>query len=452
MERGHLYLEIYDSNFVMHGVVSDFLSLTWVTSCYGDGTFDLTCEYTDSIVDMMIPGRFVMRSDIESVYYITSVEQSRDITGNRQVRVTGYDAVYILSQRVVKTEISSATGVSTTLSDVVSGLLAVTVQPQPLLPDAARRQLRTWLSFDLTGVPNVTNLQYKYYGENLYDALRELMSAYGFGVSATRVYTSGQAPIKITFSAHRDLTNVIVFSESLNNIRAWSYKRTTESCWNAVYVHGDQVLQSDEAADATGLNRYEEWIESSTSKTFDDGTTMDPAMYTLTLKHEAMEARAENRWNRSALTAELDDSIYHYLDDYQTGDFIWLETPPVSTSILVEGVTEIFDSTGYSIGGAVAAFVTSIFSLIQSRKGKQDEIISRLEKIKQEQDKAEKDSLRTQLLVLLADYRDEKAEILTCAERYFSPPINGDWYMSTLFLRYIEQNEIGKPEWFNPDN
>lgn len=106
---------------------------------------------------------------------------------------------------------------------------------------------------------------------------------------------------------------------------------------------------------------------------------------------------------------------------------------------------------GLVSGGALAALITSVTAILQTRKSKQDEILMRLDKIKEEQDKSEKDALRTQLLVLLADYRDEKSEILTAAERYFSPPLCGDWFMTPLFLKWIQEKEIGKPEWFDPD-
>ena len=67
----------------------------------------------------------------------------------------------------------------------------------------------------------------------------------------------------------------------------------------------------------------------------------------------------------------------------------------------------------------------------------------------------EKDGLRTQLLLLLLLMPDEKKEILTIAEHYFVKPphgLGGNWYMTSLFDKWIEKNCNGiKPEWFKTE-
>lgn len=62
----------------------------------------------------------------------------------------------------------------------------------------------------------------------------------------------------------------------------------------------------------------------------------------------------------------------------------------------------------------------------------------------------EKDVLRTQLLFLITMRPAEKQEIMTVAEHYFGQ-LHGDWYMTSIFNSYIEENEIAKPEWFNSE-
>lgn len=67
----------------------------------------------------------------------------------------------------------------------------------------------------------------------------------------------------------------------------------------------------------------------------------------------------------------------------------------------------------------------------------------------------EKDGLRTQLLLLLLLMPDEKKEILTIAEHYFRKPpygLGGNWYMTSLFDKWIVQRNDGvKPEWFKTE-
>ena len=64
----------------------------------------------------------------------------------------------------------------------------------------------------------------------------------------------------------------------------------------------------------------------------------------------------------------------------------------------------------------------------------------------------EKDTLRTQLLLLILMRSEEQQEILTVAEHYFSPKpkgLDGDWYMTSVFNRWLSDMDIAEPEWFN---
>ena len=75
--------------------------------------------------------------------------------------------------------------------------------------------------------------------------------------------------------------------------------------------------------------------------------------------------------------------------------------------------------------------------------------------IKSKLDHLEKDGLRTQLLLLLLMMPDEKKEILTLAEHYFRKPpcgLGGNWYMTSLFDKWIVERNSGiKPEWFKTE-
>lgn len=62
----------------------------------------------------------------------------------------------------------------------------------------------------------------------------------------------------------------------------------------------------------------------------------------------------------------------------------------------------------------------------------------------------EKDGLRTQLLLLLLLMPEEKKEILTISEHYFKV-LNGDWYMTSLFDKWLTKNDVARPEWFKAE-
>lgn len=68
--------------------------------------------------------------------------------------------------------------------------------------------------------------------------------------------------------------------------------------------------------------------------------------------------------------------------------------------------------------------------------------------------KLEKDGLRTQLLIMILLRPEEKKEILTLGERYFSKPpkgLDGNWYMTDMFKKWLLQEGHGNPDWFDKE-
>ena len=61
--------------------------------------------------------------------------------------------------------------------------------------------------------------------------------------------------------------------------------------------------------------------------------------------------------------------------------------------------------------------------------------------------KLEKDTVRLQLLFLMYIIPDEKQEIMTCAQYYFET-LNADWYLSSLFERWLQARNMPRPSWF----
>lgn len=97
--------------------------------------------------------------------------------------------------------------------------------------------------------------------------------------------------------------------------------------------------------------------------------------------------------------------------------------------------------------GALSALIAGVFNLVLNRKGRLAKIEASLDAINKQLNRSERDSCRTQLLLLLSDYPEERNEIMTLAGHYFGD-LKGNWYMTTIFNDFIEKNGIAKPEWF----
>ena len=110
------------------------------------------------------------------------------------------------------------------------------------------------------------------------------------------------------------------------------------------------------------------------------------------------------------------------------------------------------------ITGGIFAFIEFMVKRHDDKKDKKDgvqamlgTIKSELALLKEDMDRrfrrSEKDEIRTQLLVMIKLCPDEQQEILTAAEHYFKD-LKGNWYMTSIFNKWLEENEIAKPEWF----
>lgn len=65
--------------------------------------------------------------------------------------------------------------------------------------------------------------------------------------------------------------------------------------------------------------------------------------------------------------------------------------------------------------------------------------------------KSERDNCRIQMLIMMTHYPHETSQIMKLAQHYFGD-LHGDWYMTGVFNKWLVDNNIGKPEWFNPES
>ena len=102
--------------------------------------------------------------------------------------------------------------------------------------------------------------------------------------------------------------------------------------------------------------------------------------------------------------------------------------------------------------GILSTIVSAIITAIANRKNKLKEIEGELKAINKKLDLQEKDALRTQLLLMISDYPQEKTEILKLAEYYFKN-LHGNWTATAIFNSWILKYCDGvQPEWFNGGN
>ena len=102
----------------------------------------------------------------------------------------------------------------------------------------------------------------------------------------------------------------------------------------------------------------------------------------------------------------------------------------------------------------LAAFAsTGFFGLIQffvkrhdEKKGKVKQLTDSIESLKKKIDRQERDTCRTQLLLLMSDFPENIDEILRVGQNYFKD-LDGDWYLTSLFASFCKKHNVVLPTW-----
>ncbi len=102
---------------------------------------------------------------------------------------------------------------------------------------------------------------------------------------------------------------------------------------------------------------------------------------------------------------------------------------------------------GVIASGGIWTFIQYLISRKDNKNDTLEAIKKKVDKIDADNVKNEKDSLRTQLLLMIIAFPDEKAEILELAKHYFAD-LKGNWFATPIFNRWCEKHNI-EPEWFN---
>lgn len=90
-------------------------------------------------------------------------------------------------------------------------------------------------------------------------------------------------------------------------------------------------------------------------------------------------------------------------------------------------------------GAGVLGFVQFLIQRKDTTNKKLDQIIDN-------QNNLELTLCRLQLLNLI-QHEGSQHELMMVAEKYFKD-LNGDWYMTPIFCRWLEAHDIDKPAWF----
>jgi hypothetical protein len=289
-------LYIYNSAIALQGIVDVYTSLQWQRYFYQSGEFELVAPLTDDNLTLLKRSNILWPQGYPEAGVIRyrNLKLNKD-TGKEEIDCKGYFLTGYLKRRIVWDDLDlSGTAESVMRSLVTKNAISPTITDRaiPLL------SLGTSRGFTDTGTYQTPDDS----RDNLEDALETLSMAADLG---HRILFDPDSKA-LTFDVWRGTDRAVsqsanapaVFCKEFGNVLEQEYTDSDDDYKNAALVGGTFTQQktttttdddgntttetSDEESavltstgTATGLDRYEEYLASSSSSKVDSGTTDD---------------------------------------------------------------------------------------------------------------------------------------------------------------------------------
>lgn len=318
---------VLDSNLSVLGIIDTYSSVIWTTRYFNFGDFELCVSPTSENLTLLAQGNYLVRDkDITSTAYknvmiiinrqITTDEESGDT-----LIVAGYCLKSILSRRVVSNQ--------TNLSGTVLSCIRTLINNNIISPTDSNRQISNFiLGTDTATLATTMTMQIT--GDNLNDAISEICTTYGLGYDVYINPTISKFVFYIYEGEDRSYNQnsnpYVIFSTEFDNLMSSDYKNILSNYANAAYVAGegegtDRTIV--EVGTATGLSRYETWVDARNSSS--NNGEISQSDYEDMLSAEGEETLAEMTAETS-FEGDIDNSVnFIYGTDYFLGDIVQVE-------------------------------------------------------------------------------------------------------------------------------
>lgn len=329
-------------------LVDNLISLSWTSSFQEPGYSQFVCSVTPAELQYFKIQNLVIRGDLDQVHYITRVEISRDINGLLYVTCDCMDILNMMNQRIILNQIQH--------TGVLNAYLNKIIKQNVTEPTDANRKIplfSTTLSVS-SGITSTISVQTRW--DQVLDKLVDIMKQYNIGIRAG-LLSNNTAIAKIFVYRVKDQTigntasnPVAIFSDDLGNLNSWSYSQDISNYKNIAVVAGEgegTARLYSTAGAAFNEARYEMYVDARDLSYADTPSPQDEN-YRILLESRGFEDLAEYKVMYDAVT-EANAQVYQARVDYDIGSLVSVRTEAFSAKALVTQITEIYDSTGYSI-------------------------------------------------------------------------------------------------------
>lgn len=341
---------VLNQSFEIIAIIDEYESIIWTTRYFTYGDFELYLSAENDLMDLLQIGNYLVRDkDVNGAIYqnvmiIRNVEITTDAEDGDHLIVTGYDLKSILNRRIIPEQ--------TNLYGNVDALLQNLVYTEIINPSIAARQISNFTA-GVNKIQTVYTMRQQITGKNLGEIMAKICTAYGYGYD---VYIDNGNFVFYVYegadrSYNQNVNPYVVFSDNYGNLLSSDYVINNDNFANVAVVAGEgEGLDRKKVTvgDASGLERYEVWIDSRNTSS-DDGTISEDEYLEL-LAQEGVESLSEME-TTTTFSGEIDDSTNYTINvDYFLGDIVQIENDyGIQATTRIIEIIESEDDTGSSV-------------------------------------------------------------------------------------------------------
>lgn len=328
---------IYNTEYERLAELDDYISFIWTTRYYDTGDFELLIPITETALQNIRAGYYIIREDDDNVGIIDKIELiNRPDNGEpHRMLITGKLAESILGRRIVSTRQSFR---NKTVGQIIGGL----IESQITSPTLAARRIGNFGFQDDTTLTTTINRQFT--GDNVEEAIQELCATYGLGYKVT--LANGTWTAHLYEGTNRSLgqteNTYVIFSTEFENLAGVDYIEDYSELITDVLVAGEgqggnRVTVWASETTNTGLDRHEAYEDARDTSSED----MTAAEYRAQLETQGLEALTHIL---TALGGEVILDNYKFNEDFYLGDIVRVSVPEWGVGVDAR-IIEVIEST-----------------------------------------------------------------------------------------------------------
>lgn len=332
------------------GMFDNYQSVIWNKQYFGQDDLQLVTAATEENLELLQIGKLLVRDmDItEDGYKNLMLIQSRSISFDDEtgwmLTITGKGLKNLLARRIIWAQLNYD---NVTIEDMIRDVITQNV----ISPSDSNRAIDNFVLGDKQNFTDTAEIQL--FSENIAEWLENICTQYNYGWD---VVIKNNQYVFILYkgtdrSYNQDAVAPVVFSPEYDNLYSSTYSHNQDNYVNAALVGGEgdgTQKRTTTIGEATGLDRYEGYIDGSSVSSNGEIITLDTY---LNLLKSYGEEQIKQFQKTQTFEGEIEpNGMYKLNVDYFLGDVVQIEnekgiqaTPRITEIIYSE------DSNGVSI-------------------------------------------------------------------------------------------------------